>query len=285
MKLNIKNAMNITDINGYAELSNGVKMPYLGLGTYLTKEGNEVIDATLIALEAGYRHIDTAAIYGNENGVGKAIKDSTIARNELFITTKVWNSKQGYESSLKAFDESLLALGLDYIDLYLIHWPTKGKYKETWRALEKLYRDGLVKSIGVSNFNVHHLEDLLTTAEIVPMVNQVEYHPYLLQKPLTDFCAKHNIQYESWSPLMQGHITKVPILNALAKKYQKTEAQIVIRWNLQNNIVVIPKSAKKDRIVSNAQIFDFVISDDDMKTIDALDKNYRFGADPDNFNF
>jgi methylglyoxal/glyoxal reductase len=277
--------MQITNINGFTELSNGVKMPYLGLGTYLSKEGNEVIDAVKYALEAGYRHIDTAAIYGNETGVGKAIKESDIPRSEIFITTKVWNSKQGYETTLKAFENSLHALGLDYLDLYLIHWPTQGKYKETWRALEKLYRDGVVKAIGVSNFHVHHLEDLLTSAEIIPMANQVEYHPYLLQKPLTDFCTKHKIQYESWSPLMQGNITKVELIKNVAQKYQKTEAQIVIRWNLQNGVVVIPKSVKKERIISNAQVFDFVLTDEEMKAINGLDRTHRFGADPENFNF
>jgi len=277
--------MNITDINGSAILSNGVKMPYLGLGTFLTKEGKDVIDSVTYALEAGYRHIDTAAIYGNEHGVGKAIKESAIDRNNIFITTKVWNSKQGYETTLQAFDDSMKALGVDYIDLYLIHWPTIGKYKETWRALEKLYSDGVVKAIGVSNFHVHHLDDLLTTAEIVPMVNQVEYHPYLIQQPLTFYCAKHNIQFESWSPLMQGNITKVELLQKIARKYHKTEAQIVIRWNLQNGIVVIPKSINKDRIESNAQVFDFALTNDEIKAIDALDKTYRFGADPENFNF
>jgi diketogulonate reductase-like aldo/keto reductase len=260
-------------------------MPYLGLGTYLTQQGTEITNAVNYALEAGYRHIDTAAIYGNEDGVGTAIKESSIARSDIFITTKLWNSRQGYDSTLRAFDKSLEALGIDYLDLYLIHWPTKDKYKESWRALEKLYRDGRVKAIGVSNFHVHHLEDLLTTAEIVPMVNQVEFHPYLLQKPLTDFCTKHAIQYESWSPLMQGNITSVELLHNLALKYNKTEAQIVIRWNLQKGVIVIPKSIKKDRIISNAQVFDFVLSNEDSNAIDALDRSFRFGADPDNFNF
>jgi diketogulonate reductase-like aldo/keto reductase len=277
--------MNITNIQGTVELSNGINMPYLGLGTYLTPEGSETINAVTAALEAGYRHFDTAAIYGNEVGVGKAIKESNIARSDIFITTKLWNSKQGYDSTLRAFDNSLDALGIDYLDLYLIHWPTKGKYKETWRAFEKLSRDGRIKAIGVSNFHIHHLEDLLTTAEIVPMVNQVEFHPYLLQKPLTDFCIKHKIQYESWSPLMQGKITSVELLNTLAQKYNKTEAQIVIRWNLQKGVIVIPKSIKKDRIISNAQVFDFNLNDDDVKAIDTLDKSFRFGANPDNFNF
>lgn len=277
--------MKITDIHGYTTLSNGVKMPYIGLGTYLSHEGDEVINAINYALEFGYRHIDTASIYKNEIGVGKAVNESGISRSELFITTKVWNSNQGYESTLKAFSESKKALNLDYIDLYLIHWPTKGKYKETWRALEKLYRDGEVKAIGVSNFLENHLNDLLPTAEIVPMVNQVEFHPYLVQPALREMCKKHNIQFESWSPLMQGRITQVALINTLAEKYQKSAAQIVLRWNLQKEIVIIPKSISKDRIISNAQLFDFELSKEDMLAIDSLDKSFRYGADPNNFNF
>lgn len=274
--------MKITDIHGYTTLSNGVKMPYVGLGTYLSHEGNEVINAINYALEFGYRHIDTASIYKNEIGVGKAVNESGIPRSEIFITTKVWNSNQGYESTLKAFSESKKALN---IDLYLIHWPTKGKYKETWRALEKLYRDGEVKAIGVSNFLENHLNDLLPTAEIVPMVNQVEFHPYLVQPALREMCKKHNIQFESWSPLMQGRITQVPLINTLAEKYQKSAAQIVLRWNLQKDIVIIPKSISKDRIISNAQLFDFELSNEDVIAIDSLDKSFRYGADPNNFNF
>ncbi|MGD6896827.1 aldo/keto reductase [Bacillus sp. OG2] len=267
------------------KLHNGVEMPWFGLGVFKVQEGSEVIDSVKAAIKNGYKSIDTAAIYGNEEGVGQAIKESGAPREELFITTKVWNSEQGYDSTLAAFDESLSKLGLEYVDLYLIHWPVKGKYKETWRALEKLYKDGRVRAIGVSNFHVHHLEDLLETAEIVPMVNQVEYHPHLAQLELREFCKQKGIQLEAWSPLKQGQLLDEPVITEIAEKHKKSPAQIILRWDLQNEVITIPKSVKEHRIIENADIFDFELSSEDMEKIDALNKNERVGADPDNFNF
>ena len=266
-------------------LHNGVKMPWLGLGVYKAAEGEEVEGAVRTALEVGYRSIDTAAIYGNERGVGKAVRESGLPREEVFITTKVWNDRQGYESTLQAFEESRQRLGVEYVDLYLIHWPVKGKYKETWRALEKLYKDGWVRAIGVSNFQIHHLEDLLADCEIRPMVNQVELHPRLTQEPLRDFCRKHQIQVEAWSPLMRGQIFDHPVVVELSRKYGKTPAQILLRWDLQHGIVTIPKSVRPERIRENAGIFDFTLAEEDMAKLDALNENRRIGPDPDNFDF
>ncbi|AXT54028.1 aldo/keto reductase [Aquimarina sp. BL5] len=275
----------ITDIKGTFRLHNGIDMPYFGLGVYLSDNDREVVNAIQWALDTGYRHIDTASIYKNEEGVGKAIRQSNVSREEIFVVSKVWNSDQGYESTLKAFDKSLERLQLDYLDLYLIHWPVEGKYIETWKALEKLYKDGRIKAIGVSNFMQHHLEDLIENSEIIPMVNQMEFHPYLVQQDLIDFCNKHKIRYEAWSPMMQGKIFKLSILDNLAKKYNKTVAQIVLRWNLQKGVITIPKSAKKERIISNADLFNFELSQEDVTYIDSLDRNQRTGPDPDNFNF
>lgn len=277
--------MKITDIKGTVTLNNGVEMPYFGLGVFKAEDGQEVIDSVSYALEAGYRHIDTAAIYQNERGVGQAIRLSELDRKEVFVTSKVWNSDQGYDTTIKAFHASLVKLNLSYLDLFLVHWPVKGKYKETYRALETLYEEGKIRAIGVSNFLVHHLDDLLSTAKIVPAVNQIEYHPYLTQPELIKTCFDNGIAPEAWSPLMQGQITEVPELTQLAQKYYKTEAQIVLRWNLQKGIITIPKSSRKSRIIENANIFDFVISAEDMEIIDSLNRNQRIGADPDNFNF
>lgn len=274
----------INNISDSATLHNGVAMPWLGLGVWKSKEGSEVVEAVKMALSAGYRSIDTAAAYGNEVGVGQGIAASGVKRDELFVTTKVWNADQGYDTTLAAFDTSMDKLGLDVLDLYLIHWPTKGKYKETWKALEQLYKDGRVRAIGVCNFQTHHLEDLMQDAEIVPMVNQVEYHPLLTQKPLLSFCQQHNILLEAWSPLMQGNLD-LPELAKLAEKYGKTPAQIILRWDLQHGVITIPKSVRQHRIEENASIFDFELSEEDMNAIDALNENRRFGPDPDNFNF
>lgn len=275
----------ITDIRGGATLRNQVKMPYLGLGVYKVTDESEVINSINWALDAGYRHIDTAALYNNEDWVGVAVRNSAVPRNEIFVTSKVWNSDHGYDSTLKAFDKSMKLLGFDYLDLYLVHWPVRGKFKTTWKALETLYKSGKVRAIGVSNFLVHQLEDLLKEAEIVPMVNQMEFHPRLVQQPLIDFCNKHSIQFEAWSPLMQGQIFDIKPLKEMAAKYGKDVAQLTLRWNLQKGVVTIPKSVRKDRIISNAQLFDFQISEEDMLEIDSLDKNYRVGAHPDTFDF
>lgn len=275
----------ITDLRGTFELHNGVQMPYFGLGVYLSKDGSEVIHAVKDALDHGYRHIDTAAIYNNEEGVGTGIKESSVDRKDVFLVSKVWNTDQGYDSTLKAFEASLERLGTDYLDLYLIHWPKGDLSKETWKAMERLYKEKRVRSIGVSNFLQHHLEDLLTSVEIVPMVNQMEFHPYLVQQKLLDFCNANRIQYEAWSPLMQGNIFDLDIMKDLAVKYNKTIAQIVLRWDLQKGVITIPKSSKKERIIANADLFDFEISDEDVKLLDSLDRGKRFGPDPDNFNF
>ncbi|ASS77062.1 aldo/keto reductase [Tumebacillus algifaecis] len=272
-------------IKDYSVLANGVQMPWLGLGVFKTAEGEEVENSVRYALEAGYRHIDTAAIYGNEAGVGQAVKASGLAREELFITTKVWNSEQGYDTTLAAFEESRKKLGVEYVDLYLIHWAVKEKYKETWKALEKLYQDGYVRAIGVSNFQVHHLQDLMETCSVKPMVNQCEYHPYLTQKELLSFCQQEGIQFEAWSPIMRGKVNDEPEIVKLAEKYGKTPAQVVLRWDLQHGVVTIPKSVRRERVIENAQLFDFELAVEDMETLDRLNRDQRFGSDPDNIKF
>ncbi|MEK4881812.1 MULTISPECIES: aldo/keto reductase [Paenibacillus] len=270
--------------SGGPTLNDGVTMPWLGLGVYKTKDGEEVIHAVKTAVELGYRSIDTAAGYNNEEGVGQAIRDCGVARDELFITTKVRNPDQGYESTLKAFEDSRRKLGLDYLDLYLIHWPVAGKYRETWKALIHLQKEGLIKSIGVSNFQVHHLKEIIEDTGVVPVVNQVEFHPLLTQRELLKYANEQSIQLEAWSPLMQGNLD-LPLLNELAEKYGKTPAQIVLRWDLQQGVITIPKSVHADRIKENAGFFDFTLSDEDVKAIEGLNKDHRFGPDPDNFNF
>lgn len=276
---------NLTDLKGTFRLHNGVDMPYFGLGVYLSEDGKEVTNAVKWALQDGYRHIDTASIYNNEEGVGLGIRESGVDRKDIFVVSKVWNSDQGYESTIRAYESSLERLNLDYLDLYLVHWPVKGKYKETWRAMEYLYKHKGVRAIGVSNFLQHHLEDLIAASEIVPMVNQMEFHPYLVQQDLIDFCHKNTIQYEAWSPLMQGHIFELEIMKDLAAKYKKSIAQIVLRWDLQKGVITIPKSAKKDRIRANADIFDFELAPEDVKKLENLDRGKRFGPDPDSFDF
>lgn len=270
-------------LQGTVLLHNGVKMPYFGLGVYKVEEGNEVIESVKTALEVGYRAIDTAALYENEEGVGKAIKESGIPREEIFVTTKVWNTDHGYEKTLKAFDKSISKLGLDYVDLYLIHWPGKDTFIDTWRALEKLYRDGRVRAIGVSNFKSHHLQTLMEHSEEKPVINQVELHPYFQQKELREFCKQHDIVVEAWSPLGRGQVLDDPVLAEIGKKYEKTPAQVTLRWHLQNDIVIIPKSVTPSRIKENADIFDFELTAEDMEQIDQLDKNTRLFKDPDLF--
>ena len=277
-------AIELQGLADTAVLHNGVHMPRLGLGVFKVSEGEEVEKAVAAAIEAGYRSIDTAKAYNNEEGVGRAIAACGVRREELFVTTKVWNSDQGYESTLQAFEQSRKRLGLDVIDLYLVHWPVKGKYMETYRALEKLYKDGAVRAIGVSNFQIHHLNDVLGAFEVKPMVNQVEYHPLLSQVELREFCERNAIQLEAWSPLMQGNLD-MPDIRALAEKHGKTAAQIVLRWDLQHGVVTIPKSTNERRIRENADVFDFELSADDMQRLDGLNRNRRFGSDPDNFNF
>ncbi|MBS3771508.1 MAG: aldo/keto reductase [Bacteroidales bacterium] len=263
--------MYITDVSGTTTLSNGVRMPYFGLGVY-SMNNEEVTSAVHRALETGYRLIDTASVYGNEEGVGKAVRESDLPREEVFVTSKVWNTDQGYERTLKAFDKSMNRLGLDYLDLYLIHWPVSDLYKDTWKALEKLYNEGRIRAIGVSNFLIHHLKDLMEDAEITPMVNQVEFHPHLVQQELHDFCQKNQIQSEAWAPLMRGKVNEIPLLKGLAEKYEKTPAQIVLRWDLQKGVATIPKSSNPERIRSNADIFDFELSEGDVKRIDDLEQ-------------
>lgn len=278
-----------TNLQDTTTLHNGIHMPWFGLGVFKVEEGSELVNAVKSAIKHGYRSIDTAAIYGNENGVGQgiheAIAETNLSREDLFITSKVWNEDLGYEATLAAYETSLTKLGLEYLDLYLIHWPVEGKYKEAWRALETLYKEGRVKAIGVSNFQVHHIEDLMKGATIKPMVNQVELHPQLTQNELLNFCKEQGIQIEAWSPLMQGQLLDHPVLLEIANKHNKSVAQVILRWDLQHGIVTIPKSTKEHRIVENADVFDFELLAEDVTRIDGLNQNHRVGPDPDNFDF
>lgn len=268
------------------QLNNQLMMPRLGFGVY--KVPNEdVQEAVSVALESGYRALDTAQFYQNETGVGKAIKQARIAREDLFITTKVWNSHHGYERTMQAFEESLEKLQLDYIDLYLIHWPVpeQDKFIETYRALEDLYKAGTVKAIGVSNFHIHHLERLAKETKIKPVVNQVECHPYLQQQELKDYCKRNEIFLESWSPLYRGGaVLEEQVIQDIAQKHQKTAAQIILRWHVQEDSLIIPKSVTPSRIKENINIFDFELSIEEMKAIQKLDSNTRVGKDPDEMN-
>ncbi|MFJ9910799.1 aldo/keto reductase [Actinacidiphila glaucinigra] len=266
-------------------LNNGVTMPQLGFGVFQVPDADTAAAVTS-ALENGYRSIDTAAIYGNEAGVGQALAASGIARDELFVTTKLWNGDQGYDSTLAAFDASLAKLGLDHVDLYLIHWPTPARdtYLDTWRAFEKIHAEGRARAIGVSNFQPAHLQRIIDNSDVVPAVNQVELHPQLQQAELRAFHARHGIATEAWSPLAQGAVLRDPVVTGIADRLGRTPAQVILRWHLQLGNVVIPKSVTPERIHQNIDVFDFALSDADIAAITALDSGTRIGPDPDTFN-
>lgn len=267
-------------------LNTGARMPWLGLGVH--QMGSDAITAEAVgaAIAAGYRSIDTAALYGNEAGVGQGVRESGVPRDELFVTTKLWNTEMRADRQREAFAESMDRLGLDTVDLYLLHWPIAGKEVASWQVLAELLAEGRVKAIGVSNYMIPHLELLRAESGIVPAVNQIEYHPYLQSPALLDHCREQGIQVEAWSPLMHGgRLLQDPVLAELAARYGKTVAQIILRWDLQTGVVTIPKSSRPERMRDNADIFDFELSASDMAKIAALDCNERCGADPMNFNF
>lgn len=278
----------INSLQDKVKLANGVEIPGFGLGVFQVPD-HETKDAVKEAILNGYRLIDTAQIYGNEKGTGLGIQEGLAAANlkreDLFVTSKVWNDHLSYDETIKAFEQSLADLGLDYLDLYLIHWPGHDAYKESWKAMEYLYQSGKIKAIGVSNFQVHHLEKLLSFATVKPVLNQIELHPKLTQNELREFCQKHQIAIQAWSPLMQGQILTNPTIQSIAEQHGRSVAQIVLRWGIQQDILVVSKSVKPERIKSNAQLFDFQLSDEDMKTISALNEDLRVGPDPDQFNF
>lgn len=260
-------------------LKNGIKMPILGFGVYKIQDGDEGAQIIRNAVETGYRHIDTAAYYGNEKSVAEGIKRSGLPRGEIFITSKVWNDDHGYDKTMRAFESTLKNLNTDYLDLYLIHWPS-GRNGETWHALEQIYRDKRAKAIGVSNFNPEHIEQILEDAEFVPMVNQIEFHPLLQQSKVREYCKARDITVEAWSPLMRGRLSENPLLLELAKKHGKTVSQIILRWEIQQSVVTIPKTVRIERMRENADIFNFKLSADEMKRIAGLNENVRTGPDP-----
>ncbi|MBC5841370.1 aldo/keto reductase [Flavobacterium sp. F-380] len=276
------------------KLNNNITIPSIGFGTWQTPLGQTAIDTIKSAVKAGYRHIDAAAIYKNEKSVGTGIKECGLERKDLFITSKVWNTERGYETTLKAFKKTLHDLQLDYLDLYLIHWPANAQQftnwkainSETWSAMEKLHKEGKVRSIGVSNFLPHHLEALLETATIKPAVNQIEYHPGFMQNDCVQFCKSHNILIEGWSPLGRGEVLKNEILIEMGRTYNKSVAQLCIRWALQNQVLPLPKSVTPQRITENFEVFDFEITASDMKIINDMDHpKGGAGLNPDTVTF
>jgi len=260
------------------KLNNGLKIPCIGFGTW-TLSGSKAKKAVIWALEEGYRLIDTATIYGNEHQIGNAIRESSVEREDIFLTTKVWQTDFGYENTLNAFESSLRKLQTNYVDLYLIHWPRSGRY-ETWKALTKLYEEGKAKSIGVSNYTVEHLEELLEKTSIIPMVNQIEFSPFLYQKDLLEYSRKKAIQLEAYSPLTRTEKFENPILQEIAKKYEKSPAQILIRWNIEHKVIPIPKSSSRKHFLENANVFDFKLEKEELKKLDSLNQDFRVVDDP-----
>lgn len=267
-------------IRSTKKLNSGADMPMLGLGVYQTSAGESTRNAVKFALQTGYRHIDTASLYGNERDVGEAVRESGIPREEVFVTTKLWNSDHGYEAAIRACKRSLSLLGLGYIDLYLIHWPVPHLRRETWEALVDLQRQGVCRSIGVSNYTIGHLQELLADSETNPAVDQVEFNPFLYQRELLRFCNANAIQLEAYSPLTRGLRLNDPRIVRIANRLSRSPAQIMIRWSLQHGLVVIPKSARPERIRKNADVFNFTLSADDMKALDSLDEGLRTDWDP-----
>lgn len=266
-------------------LTNGVEMPRVGLGVYKMTNRDETLQAISTALDLGYRAVDTAALYYNEEEVGEAIRHSSVRREEIFVTTKVWNSDQGYDNTLRAFETSLKKLNMDYVDLYLTHWPVEGKFTDTYRAIERLYDEKLIRVPGVSNHHEHHLKEIIASCNIAPMVNQIELHPYLSQAPLRAFCAEQNIAVTAWSPLGRGNVLNDKTIMNIAKEYDVTPAQIILRWHLQNDVIVIPKSVTPTRIKENSELFHFELTNETMEQLNDLNCNERFGQNPDNFKF
>jgi len=272
--------MTSLSIQSTVTLNDRVAMPLFGFGTYQISSGGSCLRALKHALKCGYRHIDTAALYGNEADVGQAVRESGIARNEVFVTTKLWNSDQGYDSTLKAFDRSCSRLGLDSVDLYLIHWPEPGKRLDSWRAMVELRKQDRCRSIGVSNYTLKHLEELLRVSDVVPSVNQVEFSPFLFQHDLLRFCEAKSIQLVAYCPLTRGDKLKHPVVTAVARKHAKSSAQVLLRWALQHRVAVIPKSSRPERISENAGVFDFALDAEDLTQLDRLDEGHRTCWDP-----
>lgn len=278
----------IKNLQDTLTLNNGVKMPGFGFGVFQIPD-DQTTAAVSNAIQRGYRLIDTAQIYGNEAGTGAGIQaglaKTGLQRSDLFVTSKVWNDHLSYEETIAAYNDSLAKLGLDYLDLYLIHWPGDDAYRESWRALEDLYLAGKIKAIGVSNFEQHHFDDLMTTARVKPVLNQVEIHPLLTQEPMRAYAADHDFLLQAWSPLAQGKLFGNPVMEQVAQKYGKSVAQLILKWDVQRDVLVITKSTNPDRIAANADVFDFTISDADMAAIDALNAGLRVGPNPDEFDF
>jgi diketogulonate reductase-like aldo/keto reductase len=267
-------------IESTVQLNNGVRMPVLGLGVWQIPSGRAAQRAVGWALEAGYRLIDTAKLYGNETDVGTAVRESGLPREAVFVTTKLWNRDHGYESTLEAFDGSLTRLGLDYVDLYLVHWPVARLRDDTWKAMERIHRDGKARAVGVSNYTIRHLQGLTPAAAVTPAVNQVEFSPFLYQENLLRYCHQAGIQIEAYSPLTKGEKLGHPIVRRVAAMHGRSPAQILLRWSLQHGLVVIPKSAQRERIQENARVFDFEISAEDMRALDSLTQDYHTSWDP-----
>ncbi len=266
-------------IDSTVTLTGGVEMPVLGLGVWQTGAGAETRTAVTAALAAGYRLVDTARVYQNEADVGAALRESGVPRERVFITTKLWNSDHGYDRTLRACDQSLARLGLEQLDLYLVHWPAPGR-RDTWRAMERLLADGKVRAIGVSNYTIRHLEELLADCQVAPAVNQVELSPFLRQRALVDFCRAHAIQVEAYGPLVRGHRLDDPAVVRVAARHDRTPAQVLIRWGIQHDLVTIPKSARPERIRENADVFGFSLDAEDLAALDGLDEGYRTAWDP-----
>jgi diketogulonate reductase-like aldo/keto reductase len=273
----------LRSLDDRVEIAPGVHMARLGLGTYKSAEGPDVEGEVSFGLQLGYRHIDTAALYGNERGVGRALRASGVPRDDVTVATKVWNSDQGYNSTLAAFDASLERLGLDYVDLYLIHWPMPRLMRETWRAMEEIQESGRARAIGVCNFLVHHLEELRAFANVKPVLDQVEHHVRLQQPDLRDYCEQHGITLQAWAPIMRGRVGEIPEVADIARAHGKTPAQVAIRWILQHGVTTIPKSVHRERVAENADVFDFELTAEEMAVLDGLDRGARIGGHPDQF--